>query len=227
CTLAGEQKKLYGATLALIKESVESAGRGVNKVVVLSMLTKLRQICCEPQLVFPEYDGNSEKLNTCLELVRSATEAGHKVLIFSQFTSMLEIIRKRLNEAEITHYLLKGDTPKAERIKLVSRFNADNTQVFLISLKAGGTGLNLTGADVVVHYDPWWNESVMNQATDRAYRIGQDKSVQIYKLIMQDSIEQQIVKLQARKNALSGLVMNSASGGVNLSYEDILALLSN
>ena len=226
CTLAGEQKKLYGATLGLIKESVESAGKSVNKVVVLSMLTKLRQICCEPQLVYPDYAGNSEKLNTCLELVRSATEAGHKVLIFSQFTSMLEILRKRLNEAEITHYLLKGDTPKAERIKLVSRFNTDKTQVFLISLKAGGTGLNLTGADVVIHYDPWWNESVMNQATDRAYRIGQDKSVQIYKLIMQGSIEQQIVKLQSRKNALSGLVMNSASGGVNLSYEDILALLS-
>lgn len=226
CPLTGEQKKLYGANVSLIKESVEAAGRNVNKVVVLGMLTKLRQICCAPQLVYPDYAGNSEKLNTCLELVRSATEGGHKVLVFSQFTSMLDIIRKKLNEAEITHYLLKGDTPKAERIKLVSRFNSDDTQVFLISLKAGGTGLNLTGADVVIHYDPWWNESVMNQATDRAYRIGQDKSVQVYKLIMQSSIEQQIVKLQSRKNALSGLVMSAASGGVNLSYEDILALLS-
>ena len=111
-----------------------------------------------------------------------------------------------------------------ERIKLVSRFNADSTQVFLISLKAGGTGLNLTGADVVIHYDPWWNESVMNQATDRAYRIGQDKSVQVYKLIMQDTIEQRIMKLQEKKNTLSGIVMNAASAG-SLDAKEILELL--
>ena len=106
----------------------------------------------------------------------------------------------------------------------MSRFNADSTQVFLISLKAGGTGLNLTGADVVIHYDPWWNESVMNQATDRAYRIGQDKSVQVYKLIMQDTIEQRIMKLQEKKNTLSGIVMNAASAG-SLDAKEILELL--
>lgn len=224
CPLESEQRDLYSANLSLVRESVEAAGNSVNKVAVLGMLTKLRQICCEPSLVYPDYSGNSAKLGACLELVRSATAAGHKVLLFSQFTSMLDIIRARLTQEGITHYLLKGDTPKVERIKLVSRFNADSTQVFLISLKAGGTGLNLTGADVVIHYDPWWNESVMNQATDRAYRIGQDKSVQVYKLIMQDTIEQRIMKLQEKKNTLSGIVMNAASAG-SLDAKEILELL--
>lgn len=226
CPLEGEQLELYSANLGLVKESVKAAGEKVNKVVVLSMLTKLRQICCEPSLVYSDYKGNSSKLNACLELIRSASQSGHKVLVFSQFTSMLEILRSKLAEEGITHYLLQGDTPKAERVKLVSRFNSDRTEAFLISLKAGGTGLNLTGADVVIHYDPWWNESVMNQATDRAYRIGQEKSVQVYKLIMQDSIEQRIMKLQEKKNALSDIVMHAASGGVNLKVEEILELLS-
>ena len=226
CPLEGEQHELYSANLGLVKESVKAAGEKVNKVVVLSMLTKLRQICCEPSLVYSDYKGNSSKLNACLELIRSASQSGHKVLVFSQFTSMLEILRARLVDEGITHYLLQGDTPKAERVKLVARFNADKTEAFLISLKAGGTGLNLTGADVVIHYDPWWNESVMNQATDRAYRIGQEKSVQVYKLIMQDSIEQRIMKLQEKKNALSDIVMHAASGGVNLKVEEILELLS-
>ena len=224
CALEGEQREIYAANLGSVKESVRAAGDKVNKVVVLSMLTKLRQICCEPKLVYPDYAGNSAKLAACLELVRTAVESGHKVLLFSQFTSMLDILRVRLSEEGITHYTLKGDTPKAERMKLVARFNADATQVFLISLKAGGTGLNLTGADVVIHYDPWWNESVMHQATDRAYRIGQDKSVQVYKLIMQDSIEQRIVRLQEKKNALSGIVMNASLSGA-LKTQELLALL--
>lgn len=207
-SLEGEQEKLYAANLALIKDSVVAAGAEVNKVVILSMLTKLRQICCEPRLVYPDYEGNSAKLETCLELLESAAESGHKVLLFSQFTSMLDVIRARLTEAGISHFLLKGDTPKMERMRLVNRFNADDTKVFLISLKAGGTGLNLTGADVVIHYDPWWNESVMNQATDRAYRIGQNRSVQVYKLILENTIEQKILKLQEKKTALSNLVVS-------------------
>lgn len=225
CPLEGNQRDVYIANLGSVRDSVTAAGEHVNKVVVLSMLTKLRQICCEPKLVYPEYTGNSAKSDACLDLVRTAVQSGHKVLLFSQFTSMLELLRVRLSEEGITHFLLKGDTPKVERIKLVSRFNTDKTDVFLISLKAGGTGLNLTGADVVIHYDPWWNESVMHQATDRAYRIGQDKPVQVYKLLLQNSIEERIVRLQEKKNALSDIVMNAASGAANLKYEDILALL--
>jgi SNF2 family DNA or RNA helicase len=115
-------------------------------------------------------------------------------------------------EEGISYYVLKGDTPKAERMRLVNRFNEDDTKVFLISLKAGGTGLNLTGADVVIHYDPWWNESVMNQATDRAYRMGQDKSVQVYKLILQNTLEEKIMELQEKKSALSTLVVGKENG---------------
>ncbi len=224
CPLEEEQRALYAANLQSVRDSVQAAGQTVNKVAVLGMLTKLRQICCEPRLVHPDYNGNSSKLAACLELVRSATDGGHKVLVFSQFTSMLDILRACLLEEGITHYLLKGDTPKVERMKLVSRFNEDATQVFLISLKAGGTGLNLTGADVVIHYDPWWNESVMHQATDRAYRIGQDKSVQVYKLIMQDSVEQRIIKLQEKKTALSDIVLNAA-GTSHMKVREIMQLL--
>lgn len=115
-------------------------------------------------------------------------------------------------EKGISHYVLKGDTPKSERLRLVNKFNENDVKVFLISLKAGGTGINLTGADVVIHYDPWWNESVMNQATDRAYRMGQQKSVQVYKLIVKDSVEEKIIKLQEKKSALAGLVVGKENG---------------
>ena len=146
------------------------------------------------------------------------------MLVFSQFTSMLDILRGKLTEMGISHYILKGDTPKMERMRLVNRFNADDTKVFLISLKAGGTGLNLTGADVVIHYDPWWNESVMNQATDRAYRLGQNKSVQVYKLILENSIEQRILRLQEKKSALSHMVVGADA---QWSPKDVLEILQN
>ncbi|MDR0426711.1 MAG: DEAD/DEAH box helicase [Clostridiales bacterium] len=214
-----KQRALYDASLGLIRESLK-AGREVNRVVLLGMLTKLREIACDPALVYADYDGNSAKLDTCLGLIESAAGGGHKILLFSQFTQMLEILRKKLLERGVTHYVLKGDTPKNERQRLINRFNGDDTQVFLISLRAGGTGINLTGADIVIHYDPWWNESVMNQATDRAYRMGQDKSVQVYKLILSDSIEEKILELQEKKSALSGKVV----GGEN-DLGEILAVL--
>lgn len=205
-SLEGEQAKLYQANLASVTQEVQKDG-SYNRIVVLSMLTKLRQICCDPSLLYPDYTGNSAKLESCMELVRSAIEGSHKILLFSQFTSMIDIIKRKFMEEGISFFTLKGDTPKAERMRLVNRFNSDDTQVFLISLKAGGTGLNLTGADVVIHYDPWWNESVMNQATDRAYRMGQDKSVQVYKLILQNTLEEKIMELQEKKSALSSLVV--------------------
>ena len=218
--LEGEQKKLYEANLSLIRESMRSTP-DMSRVVVLSMLTKLRQICCDPSLVYPDYTGNSAKTDACMELIETAVEGGHKILLFSQFTSMLDVIRRKLMEKGISHYVLKGDTPKSERLRLVSKFNENDVKVFLISLKAGGTGINLTGADVVIHYDPWWNESVMNQATDRAYRMGQQKSVQVYKLIVKDSVEEKIVKLQEKKSALAGLVVGKENG-----IKEIIELLN-
>ena len=191
-----------------------------NRVEVLSMITRLRQLCCHPALVYPDYNGNSAKLESCMELIASAVEGGHKVLLFSQFTSMLDIIKNRLAENNISFYLLTGENPKAERLELVKKFNVDDTNVFLISLKAGGTGLNLTGADIVIHYDPWWNESVMNQATDRAYRIGQNKSVHVYKLVLGGTLEESIYDLQQRKSALSGMVI-----GQENNLKDIIKLI--
>lgn len=217
--LEGEQKSLYTANMQGVKRSL-SLTDNPNRVEVLSMITRLRQLCCHPALVYPDYNGNSAKLESCMELIASAVEGGHKVLLFSQFTSMLDIIKNRLAENNISFYLLTGENPKAERLELVKKFNVDDTNVFLISLKAGGTGLNLTGADIVIHYDPWWNESVMNQATDRAYRIGQNKSVHVYKLVLGGTLEESIYDLQQRKSALSGMVV-----GQENNLKDIIKLI--
>lgn len=217
--LDGEQKALYVANMKSIRQTIDVMDHN-NTADVLSMLMRLRELCCHPSLVYPGYAGNSAKLESCLELVREAVEGGHKVLLFSQFTSMLDVIAAKFAESGISFYMLTGNTPKTERLKLVKSFNTDDTSVFLISLKAGGTGLNLTGADIVIHYDPWWNESVMNQATDRAYRIGQNKSVHIYKLILGETIEESIYELQRKKSALSGMVVGA---GNNL--QDIIKLI--
>lgn len=223
-SLENEQKDLYISQLAQIKQTLVPENDKINKVVVLSMLTKLRQICCSPELIEPNYGGNSAKNEMCLELIDSAVESGKKILLFSQFTSMLDIIERQLVERGISYYMLTGSTPKPERLKLVDKFNSGDVQVFLISLKAGGTGLNLTSADVVIHYDPWWNESVMNQATDRAHRMGQTNTVQVYKLIVNGTIEEKILKLQEKKSALSNMIIGAKQSG-QLSYEDILEIL--
>ena len=161
-----------------------------------------------------------------MELVREAAGSGHKALLFSQFTSMLELIRHRLEQEGIRYYLLQGSTPKEERARIVETFNADDTPVFLISLKAGGTGLNLTGADVVIHYDPWWNLSVQNQATDRAYRIGQKNPVQVVRLIARDTIEEKIVGLQEQKRQLAQSVVEGVTPSLtDLTPEELLELL--
>ena len=227
--LSGEQERLYAANLASIKDRLTgsaTAGQGAtNKLVVLSMITRLRQLCCDPSLCYENYEGKSAKLELCMELVSSSTQGGHKLLLFSQFTSMLSIIEGRLKAEGISYYVLKGSTSKEERARLISMFNMDATQVFLISLKAGGTGLNLTAADIVIHYDPWWNLSVQNQATDRAHRIGQLRSVQVFKLIAKGTIEEKILKLQEEKIKLADMVISEGDGLVSgMSVHDILAL---
>lgn len=219
--LDGEQKSLYTANMHALKHSLDVTDNP-NRVEVLSMIMRLREICCHPSLIYPDYNGNSAKLDSCTELISSAVEGGHKVLLFSQFTSMLDIIKNRLAEMNVSFYMLTGDNPKSERLKLVKQFNTDDTNVFLISLKAGGTGLNLTGADIVIHYDPWWNESVMNQATDRAYRLGQNKSVHVYKLILSGTLEESIYELQQKKSALSNMIV-----GAENNLKDIIKLIKD
>lgn len=225
-----EQESLYMANAASAKQQLQQDilknGMAKSKMTILSVLTRLRQICCDPSLCYEDYNGGSAKLETCMELLKEATAAGHKVLLFSQFTSMLDIIRQRLEAEGIRYYLLQGSTPKEKRLSMVDSFNQDDTEVFLISLKAGGTGLNLTGADVVIHYDPWWNVSAQNQATDRAHRIGQKNSVQVFKLIARDTIEEKIMDLQQNKKELADAVIREGDGAIlSMTGEELLELL--
>ncbi len=215
-----EQRKLYVANAVRLKERLEAMDKddvSGGKLQILAELTRLRQLCCHPSLCYRDYRGGSAKLDTLMELIATGIAGGHKMLLFSQFTSMLDIIRGRLAKEGIACHLLTGDTPKEERVYLASAFQTDDTPLFLISLKAGGTGLNLTAADIVIHYDPWWNVAAQNQATDRAHRIGQQKQVTVYQMILKDSVEENILKLQARKQRLAEQVVT----GENLSFADM------
>ncbi len=223
--LEDEQKKLYAANLLALKKSLTNKDAEFERFEVLAMLTRLRRICCDPSLEYEDYNGGSAKLSQCMELVESCVDAGHKILLFSQFTTMLDIIKEKLGEMGISCFMLTGKTKSRERLSMVNCFNKDDTKVFLISLKAGGTGLNLTGADIVIHYDPWWNISAENQASDRAYRIGQKNSVQIYKLIAQNTLEERIEELQRSKAELAELALSSDADIMKMSAEDILELL--
>ena len=229
CKMEGEQNKLYMANAYRLKEELENKDNdyySANKIKFLAEITRLRQICCDPSLCYEDYEDESAKLNTCIELINTSIEGGHKILVFSQFTSMLQIIAKRLIEEGISFYTLTGKTSVDERLSLVNRFNKDDTQVFLMSLKVGGIGLNLTGADVVIHYDPWWNMAVQNQATDRVHRIGQKNDVTVYKLIAKDSIEENIKKLQKAKEKLcDDIISGNISTISDLSKDELLSIL--
>lgn len=225
-----EQKELYNAHAIQLKNQLNSmSGAAVNmdKMQILAQLTKLRQLCCDPSLCYEKYKGDSAKLDTCIQLIAGGIEGGHKILLFSQFTSMLDLIAKRLKKEGIAYHILTGVTSKEERIQLVGAFQSDEVPVFLISLKAGGTGLNLTAADIVIHYDPWWNVAAQNQATDRAHRIGQEKQVSVFKLIMKDTIEENIVKLQEQKRDLAEQVITEGTLSLgSLTREDLLEILN-
>ena len=225
-----EQLKLYMSYLAKAKseisQEINDKGFEKSQIKILAILMRLRQICCHPSLFLSNYDGESSKLNQCIELLKDAIMSGHKILLFSSYSSMLEIIEESLKKEKIKYFKLTGQTQVGDRIKLVEEFNNNkDIKVFLISLKAGGTGLNLIGADMVIHYDPWWNLSAENQATDRTYRIGQKKNVQVYKLITKDSIEERIYELQEKKAQLAKTMLSTEATFINrLSKEDIVAL---
>ena len=225
-----EQQKIYLSYLAKAKQEamqeIEINGVEKSHIKILALLTRLRQICCHPSLFLEDYNQDSSKLKQCIEIIKDGIEAGHKILLFSGYTSMFDIIEKELLKEDINYYKLTGKTNVNERIELVEDFNQnENVKVFLISLKAGGTGLNLTGADMVIHYDPWWNISAENQATDRAYRIGQKNNVQVYKLITKNSIEEKIYELQEKKSKLIDNVLNTETTFINkLSKDEIMKL---
>ena len=225
-----EQQKVYLAYLAKarkeINDEIKANGIENSQIKILALLMRLRQICCHPKLFLQDYNGESSKHTQCIELVKNTVESGHKILLFSGYASMFEMIENELKNNKISYLKLTGQTKVSDRIELVDKFNEDeNIKVFLISLKAGGTGLNLTGADVVIHYDPWWNLSAENQATDRTYRIGQKNSVQVYKLITKNSIEEKIYELQQKKAKLADNMLSTQNTFINqLSKEDIMKL---
>lgn len=227
--LEDAQRKAYDGQAVHMQELLaRQSGEEFNKnrMQIFAELTRLRQICCDPGLCFENFRGESAKLEACIELLESAIDGGHKILLFSQFTSMLEILQKRLREKKIGFYVITGATEKEKRLRLVRAFNEDDTPVFLISLKAGGVGLNLTGADVVIHYDPWWNLAAQEQATDRAHRIGQTKKVTVYKLIARKTVEEKILELQETKRNLADSIVNADTTQLaGMSREELLALL--
>ncbi len=227
--LQGEQQKLYDAHVQRMQMMLESKSEeefNTSKIQILAELTKLRQLCCDPSILYDGFQGGSAKLDACIDLIQNAVANHHKVLLFSQFTSMLDVIEQKLKSAGIGYYSLTGATSKEKRQQLVNSFQTDNTSVFCISLKAGGTGLNLTAADIVIHFDPWWNVAAQNQATDRAHRIGQKHSVNVYKLIAKGTIEENIVRLQERKRDLADKVLEGSSlSSASMTREEMMEIL--
>jgi SNF2 family DNA or RNA helicase len=235
CEMDDEQRSLYLDVLDECRQKVfgEIATRGIKRsqISVLAALLRLRQVCCDPRLLknreTPEAPP-SAKLAALIEMIEEIVDSGHKILIFSQFVEMLTLIRTELEREKYTYEYIDGQTPAKERLDKVNKFNADESiPIFLISLKAGGTGLNLTGADYVIHYDPWWNPAVENQATDRAHRIGQTRHVFNYKLITRGTVEEKILALQKKKKELADLVIGGdESVAKELTKEDLEFLFS-
>lgn len=229
--LTKEQKELYLAYLNKIrtetKESLATEGIGKGRIKILAGLTRLRQLCCHPSLFIENYKGHSGKLEQLLEIVGNAMENGRRILIFSQFASMLKIIQEHLAQDGLDCYYLDGQTPAKDRVKMVDQFNDGDKSIFLISLKAGGTGLNLTGADTVVLFDLWWNPAIEDQAVGRAHRMGQKNVVQVIKLISRGTIEEKINELQQSKKELIDRVIQSGETMLtSLSEADIREILS-
>ena len=224
------QKNAYGIYVENVKEKLNDKKEIKNKITVFSYLTKLRQLCLDPSLVIEDYKGKSAKIDTCLEILKEQINENNKILVFSQFTSVLNSLGEKLSKNKISYYYLDGSTKSMDRINLVNDFNNnEDVKVFLISLKAGGTGLNLTSANTVIHFDPWWNPSVENQASDRAHRIGQKNVVEVIKLITKGTIEEKILELQQKKkelidNMIDGSLSNSSMLST-ISEEDIMYLL--
>ena len=222
--LEKEHKRAYKGYVNLITRKIKENNQ--DNITVFSYLTKLRQLCLSPELMVKNYQGKNSKLDVLINIINDSSD--EKILVFSQFTKVLEVIGKRLNEENISYSYLDGKTSAMDRVKLVEEFNTNNNKVFLISLKAGGTGLNLTSANIVVHFDPWWNPAVEDQASDRAHRIGQKNVVNVIKLIAKDTAEERVINLQETKKELIEDVINgnldNSSTLKNLSKDDIIDL---
>lgn len=229
--LKEEQKKLYAAFYKNIKKElipkIEESGIARNQMEIFSALTRLRQICAHPGMFLEDYDGGSTKLDAAMEIIHKSIESGHSILLFSQFTKMLKIIRSELERRNVNWYYLDGTMKPEERMLEIENFNADQESVFLLSLKAAGTGINLTKADVVIHFDPWWNPATENQASDRAHRIGQKNVVQVYNLLTEGTIEEKIAQLKERKKNLMESLIEPGENFLNQLGENEIRGLFN
>lgn len=222
-----EEEKLYLANLAQVNKSLQQKldMQQLGHIDLLAMLTRLRQLCQDSRLLYEDIEQPSSKLKGCMELIHSLKDNGKKILLFSSFTTVLHLIEQQCQKEHISYYLLDGSVSKEKRKTMVDAFQKDKTTLFLISLKAGGSGLNLTAAQTVIHYDPWWNMSAKNQATDRAYRMGQKSSVQVFSLIMKGTIEEKIMDLQKQKKNLADTFVEGHQGKISsMSVEELKSL---
>ena len=232
--LGKTQKKVYAAEVQKTKEEldelIQTEGWTKARFKILQLLTKLRQICIDPSIIFANYKGDSAKIDELLRIVEETKANGHKMLIFTTYKKALDLIISKLNNIGISSYYINGSVSSKKRMELVEKFNHDDTDVFIITLKAGGTGLNLTSATVVIHLDLWWNPQVENQATDRTHRIGQKNTVEVIRLITKGTIEERILELQNKKRKLAELLIDNENSNENnfskLTEDDIKMLLS-
>ena len=232
--LTKKQKKIYLAELEKTKKKMEELfENGVfekSRIEELKLLTRLRQICIDPGMIYENYKGGASKIQELIPMIKEVISNEHKILLFSTYKTAIDIVNRELTNNDISCYVIDGSVSSKKRMELVEKFNNDNTNVFLITLKAGGTGLNLTSADVVIHLDLWWNPQVENQATDRAHRIGQKNTVEVIKLICKGTIEERISELQNKKKLLSDNLIEGEGIDQNiiskLTSKDIKRLLS-
>ena len=226
--MSQEQRKLYDAFRLKAKEELKSKDGGSKIMEVLSIITRLRQICVDPSTFVDNFVGESGKITALKGIIKDKLEEGHRFLIFSQFVSALNIVKDEIEKMGIKYFMITGDTSAKDRLKICNDFNTDEEyKIVLISLKAGGTGLNLVGADVVIHLDPWWNYSAESQASDRAHRIGQTRTVEVIKLIAENSIEEKVVNLQNEKKELVDKVISDNDSSIkSLSIKDLKSILS-
>ena len=232
--LTKEQKKIYLAELEKTKkrmeELLEDGTFNKSRIEILKLLTRLRQICIDPSIIYENYQGGASKIEELIHMIKDIIANGHKILLFSTYKTAIDIVNRELTNNDISCYVIDGSVSSRKRIELVDKFNNDSTNVFLITLKAGGTGLNLTSADIVIHLDLWWNPQAENQATDRAHRIGQKNTVEVIKLICKGTIEERILELQNKKRFLSDNLIEGEDVDQNimskLTSKDIKRLLS-
>jgi SNF2 family DNA or RNA helicase len=221
-----KERAFYEALRRTALENLAQVGSSDQKRIhILAEIMKLRRACCHPDLVAPDLSLSSSKLVRFMELVEELRENRHRALVFSQFVGCLEKVRAMLDERSVSYQYLDGSTPLEERKRRVDAFQGGEGDLFLISLRAGGTGLNLTGADFVIHLDPWWNPAVEDQASDRAHRIGQTRTVTIYRMIMEQTIEEKIIQLHHNKRDLANDLLDGADISGKLTDEELIGLI--